>query len=137
MTSVNPALVLTSPPFAGLALMCHVFPVNKRAFRSSPIQGDGVRPASRLLRGVPVRPPPGRHRGAGGRLEGGQRRRRRVGVRVGDADGGEAVGDAQQVGGASSSSADKIHTKLLFPLEPRDYRHFVPSHSCLIVCQII
>lgn len=117
MTSVNPALVLTSPPFAGLALMCHVFPVNKRAFRSSPIQGDGVRPASRLLRGVPVRPPPGRHRGAGGRLEGGQRRRRRVGVRVGDADGGEAVGDAQQVGGPQAQLT-KYTRNFYFRLNP-------------------
>ncbi len=62
------------------------------------IQGEGVRPTSRLLRGVPVRPPPGCHLGAGGRLEDRERRRRGIGVCVGDEDGSEAVGDAQQVG---------------------------------------
>lgn len=61
------------------------------------IQGEGLWSTIRFLCGVPVRPPPGRHLGAGGRLEDSERRRRRTGVCVGDEDGSEAVGDAQQV----------------------------------------
>lgn len=65
---------------------------------SAPVtQGESVRPPDRLLRALPVRPPPRRHCSAGGRLEGSERRRRRAGVCLGDEDGSEAVGDAQQV----------------------------------------
>lgn len=38
-------------------------------FLSAVVQGQGLRPAGRLLRGLALRPPPGRHGGAGGRLE--------------------------------------------------------------------
>lgn len=62
------------------------------------IQGEGVWPTNQLLRGLPVRPPPGCHLCAGRWLEDCERRRRRISVRVGDEDGGEAVGGAQQVG---------------------------------------
>lgn len=60
-------------------------------------QGEGVRPEERLLCGVSVRSPPGRDVGAGGRLEDCERRRRGVGVCVGDEDDGQTVGNAQQV----------------------------------------
>lgn len=72
----------------------------KRAtlFLSAAFQGEGLRPASRLLRGLALRPPSGRHGGAGGRLEDREWRWRGLGVRVGAENEGEAVGDAQQVG---------------------------------------
>lgn len=62
------------------------------------IQGQGLRPASRFLRGLALRPPSGRYGGAGRRLEDRERWGWGVGVRVGAEDEGEAVGDAQQVG---------------------------------------
>lgn len=65
---------------------------------SAVVQGEGLWSTSWLLRGVPVCPPPGRHISAGRWLEDRERRRWRTGVCVGDQDGGEAVGDAQQVG---------------------------------------
>lgn len=67
-------------------------------FISAVIQGEGLWPTNRFLRGVPLRPPPGCDLGAGGRLEDCEWRRRRIGLCVGDEDGSEAVGDAQQVG---------------------------------------
>lgn len=66
-------------------------------------QGKGVRPANRLLRSVLVCSPPGRHLCSGGRLEDCERRGRRPGVCVGDQDGSEAVGNAQQVGNPQHS----------------------------------
>lgn len=66
-------------------------------FLSAVFQGEGLRPASRLLRGLVLRPPSGRHGGAGGWLEDRERWGRRVGVRVGTENESEAVGDAQQV----------------------------------------
>lgn len=74
--------------------------VSKRAlmFLSAAFQGEGLRPASRLLRGLALRPPSGRDGGAGRRLEDCERRGGGVGVRVGAEDESEAVGDAQQVG---------------------------------------
>lgn len=67
-------------------------------FLSAVIQGQGLRPASRLLRGLALRPPSGRHGGAGGRLEDRERWGWGVGVCVGAEDESQAVGDAQQVG---------------------------------------
>lgn len=67
-------------------------------FLSAVFQGEGLRPASRLLRGLALRPPSGRHGGAGGWLEDRERWGRGVGVRVGTENESEAVGDAQQVG---------------------------------------
>lgn len=73
-------------------------------FLSALIQGQGLRPASRLLRGLALRPPSGRHGGAGGRLEDRERWGWGVGVRVGAEDESEAVGDAQQVGFSPSTT---------------------------------
>lgn len=67
-------------------------------FLSAAIQGQGLRPASRFLCGLALRPPSGRHGGAGGRLEDREWWGRGIGVRVGAEDESEAVGDAQQVG---------------------------------------
>lgn len=60
-------------------------------------QGASVRPAFRLLGGIAVCPSHGRDHGAGRRLEDRERRRRGIGLRVGNEDGGETLGDAQQV----------------------------------------
>ena len=71
---------------------------NKKHVSCDVFQGEGFWPASRpLLRGVPVRPPPGRDLCAGGRLEGREWGGRGTDLCVGAEDGSEAVGDAQQV----------------------------------------
>lgn len=79
-------------------------------FLSAVIQGQGLRPASCLLRGLTLCPPSGRHGGAGGRLEDRERWGWGVGVRVGAEDESEAVGDAQQVGfpWLSLSTTEKV-----------------------------
>lgn len=67
-------------------------------FITAAIQGQGLWPANRLLRGLALRTPSGRHGGAGGRLEDREWWGWGAGVRVGAEDESEAVGDAQQVG---------------------------------------
>lgn len=63
----------------------------------APAQGASVRPAVRFLGRLAVRTSPGSDRGPSRRLEDRERRRRGTGLRMGDEDGGQTLGDAQQV----------------------------------------
>ena len=108
MTSINLWPITDLPNCEDISKLSSTFSI---LFICAVIQGEGVRPTSRLLRGVPVRPPPRCHLGAGRRLEDREWRRRRIGVRVGDEDGSEAVGDAQQVGWGGGTHAVKAFWK--------------------------
>lgn len=70
------------------------------------LQGDNLWLAYWLLCGFTVRPPAGSHCCTGWRVEGGERRRWRAGVCMGDQDESQAMGDAQQVGGTRNGVAE-------------------------------